>query len=37
MRELVKDGELAINLILSFDMLTDDFTKALPTEPFKRH
>ena len=36
-RELVENGELAIEWISSSNMLADGLTKALPIGPFKRH
>ena len=36
-RELVKNGELAIEWISSLNMLADGFAKALLAGPFKRH
>lgn len=36
-RALVEDRELAINLIASFAMIADSFTKILPVALFTKH
>lgn len=36
-REMVSEGELTIKWAPSAEMLADGFTKALPTETFRKH
>ncbi len=36
-RELIEEGELTVSWIPGSQMLADEMTKALPTEPFRKH